>query len=198
MKPRLLPVVLALALAIATGAHAGMVPLGIRTGVATPTGDAHDVLGNGFFAGVSLVDLPDSRNGGGLDLTFHHFGGKTFPIVEFDPLSLTSNMDVMDALVFARIALAPKRMSVFPYLKGGFGYEHLATNVTLNAGSFGSVGGSTSESHFGVMGGLGLSIPTGSRAGLCVEGLYHQVDTGGSSPLGYVTVGLTAWKDASH
>ena len=185
-----------------TVAEAASPWVALHAGATSPTGDFSQVAGNGLNVGWAVAASDSARNAIGVAVNYDALAGKTntFDILGIAQGALTTTPTIFEVAPFARIALAPRRVPVTPYLKGGFGMDYVVTKSTLAVSSTEpgtTVLGSPSSSRdtntwLGLFAGIGLMVPTSRSAGLSIEGLFHQMKTG-STPINSVTIALEYW-----
>jgi opacity protein-like surface antigen len=158
------------ALGIATSVSAQTrLHAGLGGGATLPLGSTSDALKTGWHGMVSLLVLPGgSPVGIQIDGMYHRIPG--------DPDVLgTDDLDtqIINGTVNAVFKFPVAEESRFgPYLIGGVGYYNFKA-----VGDDVPSGVDDSSSDFGLNAGAGFDIALGSRAGLFVEGRFHNVFT---------------------
>jgi len=192
MKVRTLLLAAIVLLGGAAIAHAASGSVGIHAGLSAPSGDLARAVGDGFHVGFSVAYPLDSRSGIGFDAHYHVLAEKTSVVrVLGFPISLREKANILEAALSVRAVLAPKGTRVAPYLKGGFGVDHVAADAILTSQTS-SI--RTTESHLwpGLLGGVGVSMRLGDATGLSLEGLFHQI-VSDNGPTDLYTVALSYW-----
>lgn len=182
----------------AAGAHAQTTSFGVRGGLSLPVGDTRHEIGSGHHVGLSFVHpLDRRRNDIGLDVTYEVLGEKTVATQIFGfPIALREKAVILEAALCFLGRLVPKGAAVTPFIKWGVGLDDVTPDVTLITPSSAV---HTSESHVwaSVLGGVGVSTRTDATAGLCIEGLFHQIESDNKS-IDFVTVALTCWRGSGR
>jgi hypothetical protein len=162
--------------------------------------------GDGYHAGFAVGGL-DAGNVIGVAVDYHVLGAMTANDLFGLPIRVTQKVNILEAAPFARVVVAPRRWSVAPYLKGGFGLEYVMSDVSFELSPAASelpykieVNPShvrDSSSWLGIMGGVGVMVPTSRAAGLGVEVLFHQIKLGGQTA-NMISVSMEYWRGPRH
>lgn len=171
--------------------------IGLNAGFSAPTGDLGRAVGNGFHVGLSFVRPMSSRDAIGIDANYHVLSERTQTERIFGfPITLEERADILEAVAYVRVILAPEGTRVAPYLRGGFGLDYVDPTVKVTVEGPIEIHGGEAHLWPGLLGGAGMSIPVGEANGLRIEGLFHQIM--GNDPANLFTVGLTWWWSVSR
>jgi Outer membrane protein beta-barrel domain len=163
--------------------------LGLHGGLSAPSGDLSHSAGNGWNAGGALLVPIDARNAAGFEVGYEALAARTTSTYFFVPITVREKVNILDASLFVRAILLPKRYSVAPYLKFGLGIDNVMPDVTIATPAQTS---HASDSHvWGAFhAGAGVTVPVNRATQLYVEGLYHAIESNDQSSGNLFTVSV--------
>ncbi|MCK4549330.1 MAG: outer membrane beta-barrel protein [Candidatus Krumholzibacteria bacterium] len=163
--------ILILALPAASfGVEKGDMEFGIGAGAGIPIGDFGDFAKTGYLFGVNFGYYVTPVFTLGLKADYHHFGASEdyMDILELLLVEgLEADFSIFQGTAYARYILVPGKFA--PYIKGGAGLYNVKETW-----SGGDESGDSSDSYFGISGGLGAQFQGEGMTGGFVEMLFHN------------------------
>jgi hypothetical protein len=158
-------------------ACAGRLYFGVRGGLGLPIDELKHEIGPGPLFGISLEDSVDQHFRFEVGGDYLYLGEKRNVQSVFGfPVTIRERAQVAEGTLNVRAIVAPPSAPVRPYIKAGVGFAYLHGDGSIESG--GSVL-PFSDSHLwtAIRAGAGLEIPLSHTADLCVEGLFHEIET---------------------
>jgi|SRR5689334_2078755 len=152
-----------------------------RGGVGIPTGDFKNDFKSGLLIGVDASKMMNAQWAIGVDGNYVKNNVNSDDQTALDATFGTgteADAKLMHYGAHAKFMMSKDNSSKFmPYLVGGAGLYHVKAEVTPPGGPTVD----TSESKFGVRGGIGANLMVGPRWGIGLQGDYNDIFTSGSS-----------------